>query len=195
MGSYGGFGSTQGALATKISSAAFPLLAPNGTAGAPSYSFSGNTNSGMYNTSGVVGFSSGGGYKFDVNSIGVGVGSASIIGFHGDDTVSGTIDVMLARDAAAVLALKNGTTAQEFRVYGTTTGSKYLSVKHNGTNGILDISSGTFLIGQGTTPIVVANSGASLGFYGTSPIALQTGVAVTAGGIHAALVALGLITA
>ena len=35
----------------------------------------------------------------------------------------------------------------------------------------------------------------NLGFYGTTPIAQQTGVAVTAAGIHAALVALGLITA
>jgi hypothetical protein len=35
----------------------------------------------------------------------------------------------------------------------------------------------------------------SLGFYGTTPIAQQTGVAVSAAGIHAALVALGLITA
>jgi len=36
---------------------------------------------------------------------------------------------------------------------------------------------------------------AKLGFYATAPVALQTGVAVTAGGIHAALVNLGLITA
>lgn len=36
---------------------------------------------------------------------------------------------------------------------------------------------------------------AQLGFYGTAPIPKQTGVAVTAGGIHAALVALGLISA
>ena len=35
----------------------------------------------------------------------------------------------------------------------------------------------------------------TLGFYGTAPIAQQTGVAVSAAGIHAALVALGLITA
>lgn len=43
----------------------------------------------------------------------------------------------------------------------------------------------------------VALAGASdkLGFYGTAPIARQTGVAVDAAGIHAALVALGLITA
>lgn len=35
----------------------------------------------------------------------------------------------------------------------------------------------------------------NLGFYGTTPIAQQTGVAVTASAIHAALVNLGLITA
>ena len=35
----------------------------------------------------------------------------------------------------------------------------------------------------------------TLGFYGTAPIAQQTGVAVSAAGIHAACVALGLFTA
>jgi len=39
------------------------------------------------------------------------------------------------------------------------------------------------------------HDGPNLGFYGTTAIAQQTGVAVTAGGVHAALVALGLITA
>lgn len=39
------------------------------------------------------------------------------------------------------------------------------------------------------------HDGTTVGFYGTAPIAKQTGVAVTAGGIHAALVALGLIGA
>jgi hypothetical protein len=35
----------------------------------------------------------------------------------------------------------------------------------------------------------------TLGFYGATGVAQQTGVAVTAAAIHAALVALGLITA
>jgi len=39
------------------------------------------------------------------------------------------------------------------------------------------------------------HDGSSVGFYGTAPIAKQTGVAVSAAGIHAALVALGLIAA
>lgn len=47
--------------------------------------------------------------------------------------------------------------------------------------------------GTGTT--IGVNASAKLGFYGVAPVALQTGVAVDAAGIHAALVALGLITA
>lgn len=39
------------------------------------------------------------------------------------------------------------------------------------------------------------HDGSNVGFYGTAPVAQQTGVAVTAAGIHAALVNLGLITA
>jgi hypothetical protein len=41
----------------------------------------------------------------------------------------------------------------------------------------------------------LSHEGADLGFYGTSPIAKPTGVAVSAAGIHAALVSLGLIAA
>lgn len=41
----------------------------------------------------------------------------------------------------------------------------------------------------------IDHDGSTVGFYGTAPIAKQTGVAVSAAGIHAALVALGLIGA
>lgn len=43
--------------------------------------------------------------------------------------------------------------------------------------------------------LIGADTTADIGFYGTTPVALQTGVAVTAAGVHAALVNLGLITA
>lgn len=39
------------------------------------------------------------------------------------------------------------------------------------------------------------HDGTHVGFYGTAPVAKQTGVAVTAAGVHAALVNLGLISA
>ena len=54
------------------------------------------------------------------------------------------------------------------------------------------------LIAGGITCMSVEETGGStpqIGFYATAPISLQTGVAVTAAGVHAALVNLGLITA
>jgi hypothetical protein len=53
------------------------------------------------------------------------------------------------------------------------------------------------LIAGGLTCISVRETAAArqVGFYVTAPISLQTGVAVSSAGIHAALVALGLITA
>ncbi len=38
-------------------------------------------------------------------------------------------------------------------------------------------------------------TGQKIGFFGTTPTTQRTGVAVTAGGIHTALVELGLVTA
>lgn len=72
--------------------------------------------------------------------------------------------------------------------------------------GTLNLSTGTF---TGDTTVTGAltvtdavniggalnHDGTTVGFYGTAPIAKQTGVAVDAAGIHAALVALGLIAA
>ncbi len=52
------------------------------------------------------------------------------------------LDTILLRDAANVFAQKNSTTAQEFRIYGTTTGPKYLSLKHDGTNAYITQSGG-----------------------------------------------------
>ena len=53
------------------------------------------------------------------------------------------------------------------------------------------------LIAGGLSCMAVRETAAArqIGFYVTAPISLQTGVAVSAAAIHAALVALGLITA
>lgn len=59
-------------------------------------------------------------------------------------------DVYLYRDAANVLALRNSTSAQTLRVYGTTTGSKYLAIAHNGTNASLTDSATSCLIKWGS---------------------------------------------
>lgn len=54
-----------------------------------------------------------------------------------------------------------------------------------------------FRIGVGSTTgmRIGTNANQKIGFYNTTPVAQQTGVAVSAAAIHAALVALGLITA
>lgn len=75
-------------------------------------------------------------------------------------------DVILVRDGAGIVALKNGTTAQEARVYGSTTGPKYLSLKHDGTNAILDASSGTLNLGS-TANVTVGKTITSYNTFAT----------------------------
>ena len=96
------FGPAQGSLSSGLTAAAFPLLAPNGTAAAPSYSFTSGAGSGM---------------SFD-----------------------GT-NLRLSSDSNVVI-IEDGTTAQEFRVYGTTTGPKYAVLSHDGTNVSVGSNSG-----------------------------------------------------
>jgi len=57
-----------------------------------------------------------------------------------------SLDLILVRDGAGILAQKNSTNPQEQRIYGTTTGNKYLSLSHNGTNAVINASSGNLLI-------------------------------------------------
>lgn len=58
-----------------------------------------------------------------------------------------------------------------------------------------NIVTGEPLTVHSTAGVRLGATGGSIGFYGTTPVAKQTGVAVSAAGIHAALVNLGLISA
>lgn len=82
-------------------------------------------------------------------------------------------------------------------LYGSFAG-KVVEVIIARTTLVLDLLTGELLLLN--KPFLVANedlqhTGDSVGFYGTLAVAQQTGVPVTAAGIHAALVALGLFTA
>jgi hypothetical protein len=57
-----------------------------------------------------------------------------------------------------------------------------------------EATAGVALIAKTTGTVNVGASTNLLGFYGAAATARQTGVAVSAAGIHAALVNLGLIT-
>jgi len=60
----------------------------------------------------------------------------------------------------------------------------------------IETSTQPAVVTGGTMGTKVANSTSEvLGFYGSTGVAKQTGVAVSAAAIHAALVALGLIAA
>lgn len=63
----------------------------------------------------------------------------------------------------------------------------------------VQLSDGRALVVGRTTGTKIASEGGAngqkLGFFGVTPVTQQTGVAVSAAGIHAALVSLGLITA
>lgn len=52
----------------------------------------------------------------------------------------------LYRTSSSVIELKNAATAMAFRVYGTTTGPKYLTVSHDGTNGVIDTAASSGLL-------------------------------------------------
>lgn len=93
--------------------------------------------------------------------------------------------------AAAALA-----TGVVLRPYGATTpASLALEARGNGNITLALPGTGTIDInaGAGGSVQVGGDAAALVGFYGTAAIVKQTGVAVTAGAVHAALVALGLI--
>jgi uncharacterized protein (DUF2345 family) len=69
------------------------------------------------------------------------------------------------------------------------------SVTISAGGGPVDINGAGPIVIDSVAPIIVSNAaGHPVGFYGSAGVAQQAGVPVTAAGIHAALVALGLIT-
>ena len=107
------------------------ILAPDGTAAAPSLAFASDTNTGLYlYTADTLGFAAGG-----VVQARLGTNAAFELLSNTAALYLGlSSDVILTRDAANTLALRNGTANQEFRVYQNVTGSKYIST--SGTGGI-----------------------------------------------------------
>lgn len=97
------------------------LLSSNGSAAAPTYSFTSNPNVGWYNVSGTL--------NAAITGIAfIRIGEAQTTFGH-NLALGATItspDVILARDAANVLALRNGVNAQTFNVYGTFTDTSNL---------------------------------------------------------------------
>lgn len=107
----------------------------DGTALAPSISFISDPDTGFYRQStGAVRFSSNGNVRVQFDDSIVLGASGSLI-FNSSATLGGNNDTILVRDVANTLAMKNGTAAQELRIYGTTTGPAYTRLGHDGSTG------------------------------------------------------------
>jgi hypothetical protein len=93
------------------------VLHPNGTAAAPAMAFSGFTNYGFYHSGGsAVRLSIAGTLRHTWTQDGYGV-----LNDAGYISLGAAADIILTRDAANTLALRNGTNAQTFKIYNTYT--------------------------------------------------------------------------
>lgn len=129
-------------------------LAPqNASATAPDYAWSGNTNYGIYlRSNAIIALTFNGTEKIAFAGGNAQVlSSDTALNWSTTTSSTGSQDTGLVRDAASVLALKSGTNAMTFRVYGTTTGSVYSYLNNDGTNTHLNNSAGTLNLGRGGT--------------------------------------------
>lgn len=161
-----------------VPSASFPLLAPDGTAGAPSYSYANETGLGMYRTSGgLTGFTDGAALNVlnvGTNTLRMMSGTALGWASSGDATVAA--DTVLVRDAADTLAQRRSTNAQTFRAYGTFTDtSNYIRAALNTTSTTVALAAETAGTGADNidvsltpagTGVVVANGGLTVPLQG-----------------------------
>lgn len=128
-----------------------PLLLGDGTGAIPNYATRSDPTTGWFGGTtlgaGFTGWSSAGTPRFLLGPSEVRLGSGISVNWSSNaDPTLAVADLKLVRDAAAVLALKNGTTPQTLRVYGTTTGPLYAALAHDGTQGTLTTNTGDLWI-------------------------------------------------
>ncbi len=197
---------------------------PDSTALLPTYSFASDPDTGVFNVSAdILGIAAGGVEGLRVTeSAGVvsvdspgaltalsygGIMEANLLNKAATETINGTwtfdvagIGITISSALPRLHLLETDAAADnkiwQFRAQGEqlsigalndagTTFNSFVTVDRTGTT-VGEVT----ILGSG----FFANT-TNIGFYTTTPIAKQTGVAVTAAGVHAALVALGLITA
>lgn len=112
--------------------------------------------------------------------------STTTITWSASGTITGSGEAGIARDAANTLAVKNGTNAQTFRLYNTTTGPIHtgISARAGGvafteTGGAMQMSviqttAPTVTVNGGTTPSCVGSDTAMVCTIGTAPPAAAT---------------------
>jgi hypothetical protein len=162
------------------------LLLPAGTAGAPALGQSGQGgNDGVWFSSGGLYYSINGStlWSFGSGAAGLQLAAAVPLGWASAATADvGVSDTLLYRDGVGRLSLRNTTTAQEFDIWGTTTLSKYLKLKHDGTNGIIDVPEATATTGATQAGMgLTINAADAVASTDTAGAAAGGSVTITAG--------------
>jgi hypothetical protein len=130
----------------------------DGSAAAPAIARSAQTTTGWYFAAGATNFSSVGTASFTLNGSGLVVPSTSSVAWSSTALSTGSADTFLVRAAANVLALRNSTTGQGFRVYNTFTDtSNYEYAALEWTGNLLEI--GSKALGTGSNRSVALYSG------------------------------------
>lgn len=125
----------------------------NGTAAAPTFSFTNFSNTGFYEATQAgapsIAWTSAG-TTYGTLGVGIALNSGVQINWT-NGAVPGSVDLSIGRDAANILYVKNGTNAQTFRVYGTTTGPVYGALRNDGAATYLESNSGIIRVAPGTS--------------------------------------------
>jgi hypothetical protein len=137
------------------------VISPIGTAATPSLGI-GTGSSGLYSRSAtlrlnfsIAGFDAG----VEIGPSLLALQNTAQVAWASGTLPSSGLDLYLARDAANTLALKNGTAAQEFRVYENTTGTIYKAIL--GNRQLMKIAGAAFDNGAGAAAGTLANAPAA----------------------------------
>jgi hypothetical protein len=170
-----------------------PVLFADGSAASPSISFLNDTDKGLYSiTSGWFGWSGSGSVSGALGSGGIRLLETNSLGWSSNPGISNP-DLLLVRDAANILALRNSTNGQAFRIYNTytseashlgwqldanTAGSFLLRYRNNGvlstaatlsSAGLLTLPSTGMVVGSNSLVLSANNlTGAAGGQFQTS---------------------------
>jgi hypothetical protein len=167
------------------------FMAGDGSSSAPSYSWTGDPDTGMFHsaTGNRLVFSTGGTNRFTLDSSGQRfVSTATLMWSSADPDTTGA-DLILVRQGSGALAQRNGTNAQSSYIYNTyTDGANY-------ERGYFSWSSNVFLVGtdragtgnarnlqfqtDGTTRLSVGSTGQILAITATGGIGYGTGAGST----------------
>lgn len=120
----------------------------DGSAATPSFAFGNDVDTGWWRlTTNQVTASAGGTPSLTVTAGGLQLLSGSALSWStsGVDP-TGASDVLIKRFAGHTAGMEDGLNANAWRVYGTTTGSKYVQIEHGGTDGGIYTSSGALTV-------------------------------------------------